>query len=328
MHRTHRGLASVVMMASALGTGNAWTQTTSTDYPVRPLRLLAGQPPGGATDTVGRIMAQKLAESMGQPVVVENRVGGGGITAMDTVVKAAPDGHTLMIVGTSFLVLTALYPDLPFDPMKDLAPVSRAANAPSILVVYPGLPIKSIRDLIDYAKAKPADLNYVSSAFGSAGHMGGELFQRMTGTRMTHVPYKAAAPAMVDLIAGRVQLSFASISSALGHVKAGKLRAIATTGDKRSSIAPDLPTVAEAGLAGFEVGSFQGVFTTQRTPLAVIAKLNREIVRGMNAPDSKARLAADGTDTSDMSVEEFSRWLNVQVPLWTNLAKSIGLTAN
>lgn len=321
------GRLCIALAAMALAAGNAGAQSAA-DYPVRPLRLLAGQPPGGATDTVARIMAQKLAESMGQPVVVENRVGGGGITAMDTVVKAAPDGHTLMIVGTSFLVLTALYPELPFDPMKDLAPVSRAANAPSILVVYPGLPIKSIKDLIDQAKARPGELNYVSSAFGSAGHMGGELFQRMTGTRMTHVPYKAAAPAMVDLIAGRVQLSFASISSALGHVKAGKLRAIATTGDKRSSIAPDLPTVAESGLTGFEVGSFQGVFTTQRTPAAVIAKLNREIVRGMNASDAKSRLAADGTDTSDMSVEEFSRWLNVQVPLWTNLAKSIGLKAN
>ena len=315
---------SAVALAVTMGAGNVGAQS---DFPVRPMRLLAGQPPGGATDMVARIIAQKLQDSMGQPVVVENRVGGGGIVAMDIVVKSPPDGHTMMIVGTSFLVLTALYPSLPFDPMKDLAPVARAANAPSILVVYPGFPVKSVNELIEYAKARPGQVNYASSAFGSAGHMGGELFQKMTGVKMTHVPYKSASAVMADLLSGRVQMSFASISSALAHVKSGKLRAIATTGEKRSIIAPDLPTVAENKLAGFEVGSFQGIFVAQRTPAAVITKLNREVVRGMNAADSKARLATDGTETSEMSVEEFSKWLNVQVPMWTSLAKSIGLKA-
>lgn len=321
---TIRAAAFVAITAIAVTWGTARGQ----DYPTHPIRLLAGQPPGGATDMVARIIAQKLQESMGQPMVVENRVGGGGIVAMDTVVKATPDGHTLMIVGTSFLVLTALYPDLPFDPMKDLAPVARAANAPSILVVQPAFPVKTIKELIAYAKANPGKVNFGSSAFGSAGHLGGEMFQKITGTKMTHVPYKSASAMMTDLLGGRVEMSFASISSAVGHVKAGKLRAIATTGDKRSSVAPELPTVAESGLTGFEVGSFQGVFSSPRTPVAVIAKLNREIVRGMNAADSKARLAADGTETSDMTVEEFSKWLNVQVPLWTGLAKSIGLKAD
>ena len=303
----------------------SWAQS---DFPNHPIRLLAGQPPGGATDMVARIIAQKVGESLGQPVVVENRVGGGGIVAMDIVVKAPPDGHTLMIVGTSFLVLTALYPNLPFDPMKDLAPVARAANAPSILVVTPSFPVKTVKDLIEQAKARPGEINFGSSAYGSAGHLGGEMFQKMTGTKMTHVPYKSASAVMTDLLGGRVEISFASISSAVGHVKSGKLRAIATTGDKRSSVAPDLPTVAEAGLPGFEVGSFQGVFSSPRTPAAINTRLNREIVRGMNAPDSKARLATDGTETSDMTVEEFTKWLNVQVPLWTNLAKSIGLKAD
>jgi tripartite-type tricarboxylate transporter receptor subunit TctC len=297
------------------------------EFPSKPMRLLAGQPPGGATDMVARIIAQKMGESMGQPVVVENRVGGGGIVAMDIVVKAAPDGHTMMLVGTSFLVLQALYPNLPFDPMKDLAPVARAANAPSILVATPSFPVKTVKELAAYAQAHPGQVNFGSSAYGSAGHLGGEMFQKMTNTKMTHVPYKSAAAVMTDLLGGRVEISFASISSALGHIKSGKLRAIATTGDKRSSIAPDLPTVAETGLPGFEVGSFQGLFVTPRTPAAVVTKLNRETVRAMNAPDSKARLAVDGTETSDMTVEEFTKWLNVQVPMWTNLAKSIGLKA-
>lgn len=321
-------LLTTMAALTALPAQHALAQAQSQNFPVKPLRLLAGQPPGGATDMVARIISQKLGESMGQPVVVENRVGGGGITAMETVVKSAPDGHTLMIVGTSFLVLTALYPELTFDPMKDMAPVARAANAPSMLVVYPGLPAKSVTELVELAKAKPGELNFGSSAYGSAGHMGGEMFQKMTGTRMIHVPYKSAATVMTDLLGGRVQLSFASISSAVGHVKSGKLRALATTGDRRSSVATDLPTVSEAGLSGFEVGSFQGIFVPARTPAAVVTRLNREIVRGMNAPDSRARLAADGTETSDMSVEEFSRWLNVQVPLWTGLAKAIGLKAN
>ena len=321
----NKALTVLCVAAAALWAGAAPAQS---DFPSKPMRLLAGQPPGGATDMVARIIAQKMSESMGQPVVVENRVGGGGIVAMDVVVKAPPDGHTMMLVGTSFLVLTALYPNLPFDPMKDLAPVARAANAPSILVATQAFPVKTVKELAAYAQAHPGQVNFGSSAYGSAGHLGGEMFQKMTGTKMTHVPYKSASAVMTDLLGGRVEISFASISSALSHVKAGKLRAIATTGDKRSSIAPDLPTVAEAGLPGFEVGSFQGLFVTPRTPAAVITRLNRETVRGMNAPDSKARLAVDGTETSDMTVEEFTRWLNVQVPLWTSLAKSIGLKAD
>lgn len=319
--------SAVFILGALLQSASAVAQTSAT-FPNHPLRLLAGQPPGGATDMVARIISQKLGEALGQPMVVENRVGGGGITAMETVVKSPPDGHTLMIVGTSFLVLPALYPDLSFDPMKDLAPVSRAANAPSILVLHPGQPVKSVQDLIELARAKPGQLNFASSAYGSAGHMGGELFMKMTGTRMVHVPYKSASAVMTDLLGGRVQLSFASISSAVGHMKSGKLRAIATTGERRSSVAPELPTVAEAGLPGFEVGSFQGVFAPARTPASTIARLNREIVRGMNAPDSKARLATDGTETSDMSAEEFARWINTQVPMWTALAKSIGLKAD
>jgi tripartite-type tricarboxylate transporter receptor subunit TctC len=318
-------LAAVVAVSTlALTPGSAWAQS---DFPSRPLRILAGQPPGGATDMVARIIAHKLQDSLGQPVVVENRVGGGGIVAMDTVVKSRPDGHTMMLVGTSFLVLTALYSRLPFDPMNDMAPVARAASAPSILVAHPSFPARTIKELIAHAQANPGAVNYASSAFGSAGHMGGEMFQKMTGVKMTHVPYKSASAVMTDLVSGRVQISFASISSALGHVKSGKLRAIATTGEKRSSVAPDLPTVSEEGLAGFEVGSFQGLFVTARTPAAIITRLNRETVRGMNAPDSRARLAVDGTESSEMTPEEFSKWLNVQVPMWTGLAKSIGLKA-
>ena len=316
---------AAVAAACAFAATSAWAQS---DFPSKPMRILAGQPPGGATDMVARIIAQKMGESMGQTVVVENRVGGGGIVAMDTMVKSPPDGHTMMLVGSSFLVLTALYPNLPFDQARDMAPVARAATAPSILVVHPSFPVKTIKDLIANAQANPGAVNFASSAFGSAGHMGGEMFQKMTGVKMTHVPYKSASAVMTDLISGRVQISFASISSALVHVKSGKLRPIATTGEKRSPVAPDLPTAIEAGLAGFEVGSFQGLFVTARTPTAIITRLNRETVRGMNAPDSRARLAVDGTETSEMTAEEFGKWLNVQVPMWTNLAKSIGLKAD
>ena len=303
----------------------AWAQS---DYPNRSIRLYSTQPPGGAIDLAARIIAQKFQESMGQTVIVETRAGGGGIVAMDSVAKATPDGYTLVIVGPSFLVLSALFPDLPFDPMKDLQPVSRVSNAPAMLVVTPSLPVKSVKELIEYARAHPGELNFASSAYGSSPHLGGELFKSMTGVHMSHVPYKGAAAMIPDLTTGRTQLSFASLASVLGTAKAGKLRALATTGQKRAAIAPELPTVAESGLPGFEVGSWQGIYAPAKTPAAITTKINREIVKAMFSPEIRSKLATDGTEPVDMSVEEFQQWLNVQVPRWTALAKSIGLKAD
>jgi tripartite-type tricarboxylate transporter receptor subunit TctC len=305
-------LAAITMLPAA----QALAQTSTQNFPARPLRLLAGQPPGGATDMVARIISQKLGESMGQPVVVENRVGGGGITAMETVVKSAPDGHTLMIVGTSFLVLTALYPELTFDPMKDMAPVARAANAPSMLVVYPGLPAKTVADLVELAKAKPGELNFGSSAYGSAGHMGGEMFQKMTGTRMTHVPYKGGASALPDLMAGQLQVLFNPPITAIPMVKAGKLRALAVTSARRLTAMPDVPTVAELGFPGYDAATWFSLLARSGAPAAVVDRLARDLQRVVETAGLREQFAAqaiefqwgNAADVSALVRKDLARW--------------------
>ncbi len=318
-------ITGCLLIMSLSVTALAQSRTDGSDYPNRPVRFLATQPPGGAIDFIARLISQKMSESMGQQFVVENRAGGSGIIATEMTAKAAPDGYTMVIVGPSFVVSPALYPNLPYDPLKDLSAVSLVSNAPAMLVVHPSLPVRSIRDLIELARAKPGELNFASSANGSSPHLSGELFKSMTGVNMTHVPYKGAAAGITDLIAGRVHLSFASMASVINHAKAGKLRAIATTGARRSSIAPELPTVAESGLPGFETGSWQGVFVPARTPAVIVNRLNREIVRAINLPDIKAKLALDGTEPGDMTAEAFAQWLRIEIPKWTKLANAIGL---
>ena len=295
------------------------------DYPARPVRVVVALAAGGSADIVARLIAQKLGESFGQQFVVDNRPGAAGTIGADIVAKAPRDGYTLLLCGSSFGIAPGVLQKLPYDPLKDLAPITMPANAPSLLVVHPALPVRTVKDLIELARAKPGQLNFGSSGNSTSPHLAGALFNMMAGTDMVHVPYKGAAAAMIELIAGQIQLSFASMPSAIAQVKLGKLRAVAVTSAKRSPAAPELPTVAESGVPGFEAGSWQGVFAPAGTPPAIIGRLSREIVRVVHLPDSVTQLARDGAEPVGNTPEEFSQWLPGEFAKWAKVAKAARL---
>jgi tripartite-type tricarboxylate transporter receptor subunit TctC len=262
---------------------------------VRPIRIIITVVPGGGADFTTRAVAQKLTEAWGQQVIVDNRPGGNGIVGMDIAAHATPDGYTL-VLGTigPVAVNPSLYSKLPYDPVRDYAPVARAVSALNVLVVHPSLPVSSVKDLIAYAKANPNKLNFGSSGVGFADHLAGELFNTLAGVRMQHVPYKGGAPAMVDLLGGQVQLIFATVSTAIVHLKAGRIRPLAVTSAKRIAQFGELPTVAEAGVPGFAVDNWYGFFAPKGTPPTIVSKLHAEINRILELPDVKERLQGLG----------------------------------
>ena len=292
------------------------------DYPERPVRFIIPLAAGGSADIVGRLLAQKLGEKFGQQFVVDNRPGAAGIIGAEIVARAPRDGYTLLLAGSSFAIAPSLYRTLPYDPVKDFAAITMPATAPGLLVVHPALPVRTVRDLIGLARAKPGQLNFGSPGNGTSPHFAGALFNMMAGIDMVHVPYKGAAMVMTDLIAGQIQVSFASMPSAIAQVKSGRLRGVAVTGAKRSAAMPELPTVAEAGLPGFESGAWQGVFAPAGTPAAIIGRLNREIVRVVHLPEVVTQLAKDGAEPVGNTPEEFSKWLPGELAKWARVAKA------
>jgi tripartite-type tricarboxylate transporter receptor subunit TctC len=304
---------------------DAAAQPGKSDYPQRPIRLLVAQSAGGNADFVSRLIAVELTKAFGQQVVVDNRPGASGIIATEMTVKAVPDGYTVLLVGSAFGTNPSVFRKLPYDPMRDLAPVTQPANASNILVVNVALPVSSVKDLIALARAKPNSLNFGSSGSGGSGHLSGELFKLMTGTELTHIPYKGAAAALTDLIAGQIQLDFASMPSVMGHLRSNRLRALAVTSLKRAQALPEMPTMAESGLPGFEAGAWQGVFVPARSPHVVIATLHREIVRIVNLPDVRKQLAADGAEPVGNTPEAFAAWLRVEIARWAKVVKAANL---
>lgn len=296
------------------------------EYPARPVRLVIGFPPGGAADIIARALGNKLTASFGQQVIADNRPGHSGTIAAEIVSKAAPDGYTLLH-GTIALVTNAiLTKHLPFDYSKDLLPVTQAVDQTNILIVHPSVPAKSVNELIALAKTKP--LNGGSSGIGGTGHLAVELFNLQAGTKITHVPYKGGGPALIDLIAGNIHLSFATAASAITHIQSGKVRALAVTTAKRSAFAPDLPTVAEAGLKGYEVNNWNGFFVPAGTPRALINRLNRELTAALTAPDVKDFLFKQGIDAAPGTPEQFASYMKAEHAKWTKVIKAAGLTAN
>jgi tripartite-type tricarboxylate transporter receptor subunit TctC len=322
MRKCHAAMAAtaVALMAS----GAAQSQTNKTDYPKRPVRLIVAQSPGGNADFVARLLAGELGKRLGQQFVVDNRPGGSGIIAADVTVHAPADGYTLLLVGSSFGTNPSLR-KLPYDPLKDLAPITLASNAPNILVVNPSLPVFAVKDLVALARAKPGQLNYGSSATGGSTHLAGELFDLMAKTRMIHIPYKGAALALTEVMAGQIQLSFASMPSVMAHVRSGKLRAIAVTSAKRSALMPELPTIAESGLPGFETGAWQGIFAPRATPAAIVGLLNRELVAIVQTPEVRKAYAVEGGEPVGNSPEEFARWLHVEIAKWAKVVKAANI---
>lgn len=323
MKRKH-AIAAVCGVA-LLVTGAGYTCAQS--YPNRPIRMVVGFPPGGGADFAARVAAQTLSESLNQQVIVDNRPGANAIIACDFVAKAAPDGYTLLLgVTASHAINPNVYKKLPYDAIKDFAPITNLGFSPLILVVNPSLPVKSVKELIALAKAKPGQLNFASAGSGNVTHLAAELFKSMAGVQMTHVPYKGSAPAITDVIAGQVSLYFDNIASALiPHVKAGKLRALAVTSTKRSHVVPDIPTVAESGVPGFEMTTWSGVFAPAATPPEIVRKLNTELVKGLNGPELKGRFAKQGMEVIGNTPEQFAAALKSEIAKWNKIAEAANI---
>jgi tripartite-type tricarboxylate transporter receptor subunit TctC len=315
-----RSVARCALSAAVfIGIGAA---ATAQDYPAKPIRFIAPNLPGGPTDILARLLAQKLSEAWGQPVVVENRAGAGGNIATEFVAKAPADGYT-MVTGNNatFAANVSLYKKLPFDPVKDFAPVLLVATQPNILVVHPSLPARSVKELIAFAKAHPGQLNYGNSGIGAAAHLAAELFKSMTGTKIESIPYKSAAPALTDLIAGECHLMFATSLSVQQHIQAKKLRALAVTTAKRIRSFPELPTIAEAGVPGFEATTWHGVLVPAKTPVAIVNKLNAEINRILQMPDVRERLAGMGAEVVGGTPRQFADHIQREIPKWAKVIK-------
>jgi tripartite-type tricarboxylate transporter receptor subunit TctC len=286
--------------------------------------MLVGFAPGGGTDTTARALAGKMSERLGEQVIIDNRPGAAGNIATDIAARATPDGYTILMGTIAALAINpALYAKLPFDPLKDVLPITRAVDSTNILVVHPSVQVSSVKDLVALAKSKP--LNGGSSGVGGAGHLALELFNLQAGTNITHVPYKGGGPAMVDLIAGNINLIFATAASAVSHIKSGRIKALAVTTGKRSGLVPDLPTVAEAGLKDFEANNWYGILAPAKTPRPIIDRLNKEIVAVLNSPDIKAFLFKQGLDVAPSTPEAFAAYIRSEKNKWEKVVKAAKL---
>ena len=307
-------------LAALLSAGAAQSQDA---YPTRPLRLVVPFPPGGGNDILARMVGQRLAESLGQPVVVDNRGGAGGMVGVTVAARANPDGYTLLLGSMGGLAHNpALRPSLPYNPPRDFAAVSLLAASPFILVTNPGVAAGSVKELLALARAKPGTLNYGSAGVGSSLHMTAELFKHATGVDIVHVAYKGTAPALTGLLGGQVQMVFSTMPPALPHVKSGKLRALGVTGAQRAKAAPEVPTIAESGVPGFEVENWQGIVVPAKTPRAIVGRLNREIVQALAQPAMIAALNARGLDPAGSTPEQFDRLIRSEIEKWTQLVRA------
>jgi tripartite-type tricarboxylate transporter receptor subunit TctC len=311
----------VVLLALASASAGA--------FPEKPVRFVVGFTPGGPSDILARAVGQKLAERWGQQVVIENRPGAGGNLAAEVVAKSAADGYTWLLGNNSILATNqSLYKKLSYDPVKDFAPVALVAVQPNILVVHPEVPARSVSDLILLAKQSPGKLNYASSGAGAAAHLAGELFKTMAGVDIVHVPYKGAQPALTDVVAGQVQLMFATSASVIPYLKQGRLRALAVTTPKRSPSVPELPTVSEAGLAGFEATTWHGVVVPSATPAALVQKLNQDINGVLKEKDLSERLGGLGAEVLSGTPKDFADYIAREIPKWTKVVKDSGAKAD
>ena len=308
--------------ALALAASAAFAQ-----FPNKPLTIVVGFEPGGGTDTTARILQGPLGEQIGQQVIVENRAGAGGNIAVDHVAKAAPDGYTIVLANVGALAVNPHILKTPYDPLKDLLPISMAAEFANVLVVQPALPIKTVAEYVDYAKKNPAKLTYASSGIGGAGHLSGELLKSVAKIDIVHVPYKGGGPAMQGFLGGQVDSFFATPISSISQIRAGKARAVATTGSKRAALMPDVPTVAEAGYAGYEALNWYGFLAPRGTPKEIIDRLNREIVKALAHPQVVAALHKTGTEPKSSTPDEFAQYIKREYDTWGKVVKEAGIKA-
>ncbi len=296
-------------------------------YPERPIRFIVGQPTGGGQDIVARAFAQQLAATMGQSVIVDNRPGASGTVGAAIAAKAAPDGYTALFVASTFAINSALYKNLPYDQVQDFQPLTLIASTPFVLLLHPSVPARTVKELIAYAKERPRQLNYASGGIGNSGHLAGALFCSLAGIELTHIPYKGTGQAMPDLLAGRVQLLFNSALQAAAQVRQGQLRALAVTTTKRVGVLPALPTMAEAGVSGYEFSSWYGALLPAGTPTPILNKLSAEARRAIHEPEFGSRIAKDGAEAIGSTPQEFAAYLVSEVARWTKVTQSIGMKA-
>jgi tripartite-type tricarboxylate transporter receptor subunit TctC len=316
---------ALVSLAAAAGLAligrPARAQDAAATYPARPIRILVGFAPGGATDIVARSIAQKLQDAWGQPVTIENKPGAGSNLAAEAVMRAEPDGYTLLLGTIANATNMSLYKNLKYDFVRDFIPITQIMAAPSVLVVSPALPVDDLKGLIALARAKPGTLTYASSGAGGSPHLAGEMLEQRAGIQMVHVPYKGAAPALADVIGGQVNLGFKTALSAIPSMQAGKLKPIAVAANRRLPQIPTVPTMAEAGIADFEVSSWNGLLAPARTPPAIVAKLHREVVRILALPDVRERFAAQAAEPVGSSPEEFRAYIRSEIDRWAVVSK-------
>jgi tripartite-type tricarboxylate transporter receptor subunit TctC len=298
------------------------------EYPARPVRMIVPVSPGATTDTLARAVAAKLAESLGQQVVVDNRAGASGIIGTELAAKAAPDGYTLLVITSTHTINPSLHKSLPYDPIRDFSPVTLMASSPTVLVVHPSVPARSVKELIALAKAKPGQLNYGSGGTGSSTHLVAELFKSTAGIDINHVPYKGAGPALIDVLSGQLHFMFSGIVPALPHVKAGKIRALGVTSVARSSAAPEIPTLAESALPGFSFGLWYAVLGPAGLPERIVGRLREEIRKALALPDVRARLAAEGAEVVASSPQELLAHMQKEIATYRRLVQAAGIKAD
>jgi tripartite-type tricarboxylate transporter receptor subunit TctC len=320
MKRTAFRFVQTLFAACMLATGGAWAQA----YPTKPIHLIVPFPPGGVTDLVGRIIAQRLSDRLGQQVIVDNRGGGAGSIGAQLAARSTPDGYTLFMGTATHAINATLMPNAGYDLLKDFEPVSLVASVPLLLAVHPSLPAKDVKSLVNLAKEKPGTLNFASGSSGSASHLAGEMLKTAASIEMTHVPYKGGGPALQDLIAGHVTIMFENMPSILPHVQAGKLRGLAVTGAKRSVAMPELPTMIESGFPGFEAGSWYGLYAPAGTPKEIVRTLHAELVQALKTPEMQAQLSKQGADPVGNSPEEFAAFIRAEIDKWARVIRASG----
>ena len=316
-------LAASAMLVCAAGFAGAQS------YPTKPIHLIVPFPPGGGNDTVARAIAQQASPALGQPIVVDNRPGAGGIIGADAAARAPADGYTLFLGGVAtHAVNPHMHAKLSYDPVKDFAPITLVASAPSVLVVHPSVPAATIKEFAAYARANPGKLNYASNGNGSSSHIAAVLYETNAGVKMTHVPYKGVGPALTDLMSGRIELMFNSIVAILPHIQSGKLRALGVTSKQRSSLLPDVPSIAEAGWPQYEAGSWYGILAPAGTPSAIIERLHKEIVKALKDPEVQKRLSGEGADVIGSTPQEFAAHIKAELARMGQAVRASGLSPN
>ena len=317
-------LPKVLLLASLCWSAGVSAQT----WPTRPIRMIVAFAPGGPTDIVSRVIAQRLSEQLGQPVLIDNKPGAGGNLAAELAATAAPDGYTAFYNTSAIVIGPALYAKVNYNPLKDFAPVALTASVPMALVVNPALPVRSVKDFLDLARSKPGQLNYSSSGTGTITHLASAMVTAQTGVQTQHVPYRGSAPGLVDLASGQTQFMIDTINTVLPYVRDGRLRVLAVTTLKRSSVLPEVPTLHESGIAGFDAAAWQGIVVPTGTPADIINRLNAEVNKALTHPDVIAKLAAQGTDILGGTAAQYAAHLRSEMPRWAKAVKDSGATAD